>query len=45
MVVACDGAVGARLRMPDGSIVNPGKDGFGRVLDALRAALDLPTAA
>lgn len=39
VVVARDGAVGARIRFPDGSVVDPGTPGTGRVLDALRRSL------
>lgn len=45
LVMARDGSVGARVRMPDGSVVDPGGGGYGRVLDALRAALRRPAAA
>lgn len=43
IVVTPDGDVAARVRLPDGSIVDPGR-GHGRVLDALQAALQLPAA-
>jgi len=39
VVVARDGQVGSRLRFPDGRVVDGGSGGYGRVLDALRAAL------
>ena len=44
VVLACDGAIGGRLRMPDGTI-HVGAPGYGAVLDALRVTLGLPTAA
>lgn len=44
VVVTLDRGVGARVRYPDGSVVDPGP-GYGRVLDALRAALRRAAAA
>lgn len=38
IVAAADGGVAARVRFPDGSVVDPGP-GHGRVLDAVLAAL------
>ena len=43
VVVTPDGEVGARVRMPDGSVIDPGRL-HGRVLDALRAAVLRPAA-
>jgi hypothetical protein len=39
LVIAADGQEAARLRYADGRIVDPGQGGYGRVLDALRAAV------
>ena len=43
VVVTPEGDVGARVRLPDGSVIDPGPL-HGRVLDALRAALRRPAA-
>jgi hypothetical protein len=45
VVVARDGDHAARPRMPDHSIIDPGRGGRGRVLDALRTAIRRPAAA
>ena len=38
-VIGRAGGTAARIRWPDGSVVDPGAGGVGRVLDALRAAM------
>jgi hypothetical protein len=45
VVLADDGSVAGRIRMPDGSVVDPGAAPVGRVFDALRRALRRPIAA
>ena len=44
-VIMRGGATSSRIRFPDGSVVDPGPGGFGRVLDALRAAMRRTAAA
>ncbi|MEN3273827.1 MAG: hypothetical protein V7636_2588 [Actinomycetota bacterium] len=44
-VIGRGGGTASRIRWPDGSVIDPGPPGSGRVLDAPRAAMRRPAAA
>ena len=44
-VIGRGGGTASRIRWPDGSVIDPGPPGFGRVLDVLRAAMRRAAAA